>query len=203
MNARKVLWLLVAFIVIGGGYGIWKKHFSGRDITVAPVAKPRSTASSADAEHPPAWIAPDPATASAVAGEQMPKLIEPMPVTPEGQPQPVLMAQGQFRPVDSEDHDASGWVRLYRKADGSYLVRIEALWMMGAPPKLDVALVRVPRVQGASDLEGAIPLGALKAVAGNMNYPVQGEGAASAHGLALIVQGEQKPYATAALASPK
>lgn len=196
MKARRLMIVVIVLIAL---VFFWRKFFTAAPVAVAPVAEKKVIRDKTpDAS---AWVAPgEVSVASAVAAGLIPRAIdEPMPHVVEGVAAPVLLAQGQFRPA-LEEHDVSGWVKLYRLADQSYLVRIETLWMEGTPPELDVVLVHSPKPRTDADVQAFLMAGPLKETSGTMNYPMSKDGMSEAHALALVLRGSKQLYASAPIA---
>jgi hypothetical protein len=199
----KTRWILIVAVVLAASFFVWKHFFATPVVTVAAVA-PKNIVTPHNPDEPPAWVAPgEISAASAAASGQLPRAIdEPMPRVSESSVPPVLLAKGQFRPAIEEDHDVSGWVKLYQMPDKSYLLRIETLWMQGKPPELDVALTRRSAPRTDADAQPNLPVGPLKETSGNMNYPMPAESMNEVHALVLLTRDKKQLYASVTLVPP-
>ena len=91
--------------------------------------------------------------------------------------QPVLLAAGQF--VGLAGHSGTGDAGLFRKLDGSLVVRFENFDIENGP---DLEVYVVPGAEQTSIAAGSLHLGALKGNVGDQNYDLPtGSALAGAH----------------------
>ena len=88
-------------------------------------------------------------------------------------PDAVRVAEGSF--AGDNGYSVSGTAALYRRADGSHVVRLEDLDSSNGP---DLELWLVRRTSGDVG-EGGLALGDLKSTRGNQNYDVPADAALS------------------------
>ncbi|MEV4314933.1 DM13 domain-containing protein [Actinocrispum sp. NPDC049592] len=154
---RKIIWAVVAVVVVGGGFGLWAfqpwKLFTSSTIDEpVPVAAVSTSATA-------------PATTSATASTAAPA------------PAPRQLAAGAFV---SQEHKTTGQAAVLQLPDGSRVLRLSDLAGSDGPD-LHVWLTDTPAGAGWSTYDDGryIELGSLKATHGNQNYAIPADAALS------------------------